>query len=127
MPRTYLNEANKLDIVELRAQKLSILKISKKIKKNYETIKSFLKRFKKRRSIQNRTSTGRPRKVNAKTPRRLLRHTRSHRRDSVLKIQADLGLSQISPSTINRTLLGAGLKSYKPTKKPHLTVKQRIG
>ena len=72
MTRSYLTEAIKLDIIELTAQKWSLRKISKKIKKPFETIRSFIQRYKKSKSIQNKKSTGRCPKLDSKSKRRLL-------------------------------------------------------
>jgi transposase len=124
MPRTYLNEANKLTIVELRAKNWSILEISKKIKKKYGTIRSFLQRYKKSKTIKNGKSTGRPPKLSAKTRRQILRHMKTHRRDTVSKIRQDLAINSVSRVTINRLLTDNGFKSHKLTRKPHLTPQQ---
>ena len=127
MTRSYLTEATKLDIIELTAQKWSLRKLSKKINKPFETIRSFIQRYKNSKSIQNKNSTGRRPKLYSKSKRRLLRHVKSHRRDTLRKIHEDLQLQRVSKDTVNRILLKAGLKSCKPMKKPSLTPKHRAG
>lgn len=127
MTKRYLSEANKLTIIEYRAQKWTINEISKKTKKNYGTVRSFLQRYKKKKTIQNKKSTGRPRKLDDKTKRRLLRHVKTHRKDTVNKIRYDLQVTHLSRRSVERAVLQAGLKSYSVTKKPQLSKQQRDG
>lgn len=125
MAKRNLTESTKLKIVELIAQKWSLRKISKKIKKSFGTVRSFVQRYRKSGSIQNKKSTGRPPKLTPKTKRLLLRHVKNNRKDSVKKIRENLQLHNVTKMTINNTLVKAGLKSHKATRKPLLTPKQR--
>ena len=83
MARSYLPESKKLEIVELRAQKMTISEMSKKIRRNFGTVRSFLQRYKKRKSIQNRKPTGRPPKITEKTKRQIVRHVKNNRRYTI--------------------------------------------
>ena len=125
MARSYLPESKKLEIVELRAQKMTISEISKKIRRNFGTVRSFLQRYKKRKSIQNRKPTGRPPKITEKTKRQIVRHVKNNRRDTIQQIRNDLRLVDVSREAVNKIVLQSGLKSCKPSKKPLLSKKQR--
>ena len=70
---TLLSEAEKITILREDALNLSILKISKKIRRNESTIRPFLNRFKARKSLQNYKSTGRPSKITVSERRFLTR------------------------------------------------------
>lgn len=120
MAKSHLNEKEKLTIIELKSKNAKIITISKRIKRNESTVRTFLKRYRKNKTLVNRRQTGRPRKLTPKQRRRLLREAKINRRHSVKKIRSDLGLEHVCESTINRALVAADLKSYIPVKKPKL-------
>jgi transposase len=125
MTRSYLTEKDKLQIIELKAKKMSLIKISNKIKKNYGTVTAFYRRYKKRKTITNATSTGRPPKVTKRMRRNVVRAAKKCRTASVSQIRQDLNITEVTRRTINNIMLDVGLVSLKPTKKCKLTEPQR--
>jgi len=125
MVKSFLSERDKLMIVEHKAKNWKISEISKKIKRNESTVRTFLKAYKARKSLKNRKSTGRPRKITPKQRRRLIRHVKKNRRQDIETIRENIDFTHVTGRTINNELLQVGLKSYKPTKKPKITKAQK--
>ena len=82
MARSHLTEAIKLEIVALNSKKMKVAKISKKVKKSYNTVKDFITRYSERKSIQNRRPPGRPRKLSSRDQRKVIRHAKTNRKQS---------------------------------------------
>ena len=86
-------------------------------------------RAKKRLEFQGTTSPrrkgrcGPKRKTSAETDRWLVRHVQKNRRRSSKQLAVDLQErnTTVSSVTVRRRLLEAGLRSYRPLKKPRLT------
>ena len=87
MARSHLTEAIKLEIVALNSKKMKVAKISKKVKKSYNTVKDFITRYSERKSIQNRRPPDRPRKLSSRDQRKVIRHAKTNRKQSVMEIR----------------------------------------
>lgn len=120
MPHRLLSEKEKLCILREEARHIPILSISKKIRRNFSTVYNFLKRYKERGTIQNRTSTGRPKKLTLRETRRAIRTIKKSRSASIKSLK-EISQIRAGRSTINRAVKAKGYDSRKPSTKPKLT------
>ena len=102
-----LSNDEKCRIVELKATNLGYKSIAKEVQRPRSTIQNFLKRYRKRKSIKNRISEGRPRKITERTKRQIKRSSIIDPWKSSNEIKSDLELD-ISTRSIRRILFDCG-------------------
>ena len=126
--RRELNDSLKTAIIALKAQNMSIRKISESLSIPKSTVGDFLKHFEKENSIKYTKRIGRPKKNFDKMMKTIIKMVENDRKMTSNEIARDLDSFyniKISPSTIRRRLVKEGLCSRKVVLKPKLSEKQK--
>ena len=103
--------------------------IAREVGVHRNTVYGIIKRFCERGNLDNRKSTGRPRKTNARDDRVLYRLVRENRRSSAQKLRRDWlrNLNVVlSHRTVNRRLQSRGYKARRMVKVPKLTIRAKV-
>jgi len=99
----YLTEFEKVRIIELRNQNLSIREISHKIRRPKSTIGDVLKKWRETKSISPKKKSGRPYSLTPRDIRRAKLLALRNRRLSAKKLIHELGL-KTTPKTLKNHL-----------------------
>ena len=103
--------------------------IAREVGVHRNTVYGIIKRFCERGNLDNRKSTGRPRKTNARDDHVLYRLVRENRRSSAQKLRRDWlrNLNVVlSRRTVNRRLQSRGYKARRMVKVPKLTIRAKV-
>ena len=126
--RKELSESLKTAIIVLKEKNYSMRQISKDLSISKSTISKFWRYFLSNNTIHYKKRAGRPKVLDDKIMKKVIKNVELNREKSSNEIAKDLkddyGIS-ISSSTIRRRLLKEGLNSRKIINKPKLTKKQK--
>lgn len=103
-------------------------KIAHHLKKSRSTIQSFLKRYRLRRSIINKTSGGRPKVLDSAQVKRLIAFVKNNPKKSLRDYKEKFAIP-LTEVTISKYLKSKGYRRYRQRKKPKLyepIMKQRL-
>lgn len=112
----------KATIIDLHKKGQGYRKISKTLSIPIPTIQGVVRRFQQRGHVGNADRPGRPRKLPARSVRKVVRKVEQYPRTTLGEIQDDLaneGL-KVSKDTISRTIRTAGLQARRPRRTPFL-------
>ena len=113
-----LNEQEKVTILQMQDRKVSIQKISKKIKRNWNTVKNFLQKWTNTKSFAWNKGSGHPPKLSKRDKNMIIRESIKNRFDSSKKIKENLDVN-VTCRTVRNVLISRGLRARKPVKKPY--------
>jgi transposase len=103
-------------------------KVAQRFKVSKSGVGKLVKRFKRRGTVENAKSPGRPQKVGVRTKNLLIRLSKDDPRKTATTLLNDLkdrGLLDCSVDTVKRILRQANLFGRRPVKKPMISVKNR--
>ena len=120
--RKQLSNDVKSRIIGKYKENCSVRNISEQLNVPRSTVHDIISKFRKDGTVFNRLRTGRPRKVDVRTTRRIVRQVHENPRITRKAIKDDLEQSgvQISLSTVSNILHRAELKGRRPRKTPLL-------
>jgi transposase len=116
------------NIISLSAEGLSQAKIAKRVKCSRKGVQYTIKRYNDTGSLENKPLPGPKMKTSPRGDRRIARIALSNRKltsSQICDIYNCKENVKISPATVRKRLIQAGLKGCKARKKPWLTEKNR--
>jgi transposase len=120
----HINYDQKTNILILQTQKKGPSAIAKELKLPKSTIFNFLKRYQKRGTVYNNYHGGnKPKSIDERTERRLVRNAISNRRKTTRQLKDMLDL-ECDIRTIRNTLKRNQIRPRRPRKKPSLDKNQ---
>ncbi|XP_076029868.1 uncharacterized protein LOC143018394 [Oratosquilla oratoria] len=127
MGKKELSEDLRLWIVDAHKQGKGYKKISKQFEVPVAMVQSIIKKFKNFGTVKNLMGRGQKAKMSVRDGRKLVRKVADNPRITSKALLSDLKKSgtNISRSTLKRTLHRAGLRGCRPRKTPLLTAKHR--
>jgi len=121
-----LTSEKRAQIVILHKERQSSRTIAKKLSVSQTAVVKALKRFEEQKDFKSRSRSGRPKLTSVRMDIAIVKAAKFSPRASASAIQARLPASERgkpSTRTIRRRLFDAGLKSYRPARKPKLSAK----
>ena len=116
----------RLRIIELTNEHTSQREIARVLSLSLSGVQKVIEKHKKGFGIANRPKSGRPRKMTARTVRKLTIASKQNPLKTASQLRRDVGLTDVvSNSTVKRTLRENGLFGRVAVRKPCLTQKQR--
>lgn len=113
--------ANKQIIIDLRNEGKSLGEIAKIVKRPRSSIQYVLEQFKKTKTIANKPRSGRPKKIDSRTEKRLIRSVEEDHKQSAPVIAGQLKTTDgidVCPQTIRNVLKRNGYNGRVSRKKP---------
>jgi len=119
----HLSEAEKLHIIEGRAQNHSVGKIAGELGRSKSTVSAFHKKWRSANTLARASGQGRKRKTNERDDRLIMSCVKQNRFVTTTEIQANQRLPRLSLSTIRARIKETGeFASYWATKKPFISL-----
>jgi transposase len=112
-----LNDVEKGQVIELDHLGLSQGLITDRLGRTKSTVGAFLKRYYERGTTENSPAPGRPTKVTEQLKRRLLRHTKSNRRQPLAELRNEVA-PELSIRTVKRVLRNENVRKWKAASIP---------
>lgn len=118
----------------LRAEALSLSRagksvgyISREVKRGRSTVYNWLKKYTRFNALHDRPRSGRPRKLDARTERKVVKYARDPKLGSKRSISRKLRSEgvEVGPGTVRNTLIRRGLRSVHPQPRPRLIPRVR--
>ena len=126
--RPRLSQEARVRVVVLAEEGYSMNKIAQRLQIGRRTVQEIVKKHKETGSVKDREGRGRKKKTSNREDGCIIKASLKDRRKSSTILCKDINANLdivISPRTIRRRLLEAGLKSCRAKKKPLLSVKAR--
>ena len=116
---SYLTDFEKGQIVALREKNLSFYEIGHLLLRPKSTIQSFYNRSQKRGDAKNLPFTGRPKIIDPRTRRRLVRESKKARRQPLSELRNAI-VPHASVKTVKRALASVNIKKWRARKRAFL-------
>jgi transposase len=131
MGKKNVSEGIKWQIIGLAQDETnSNRKISKIVDVSEKCVRTTLKNYKNNNNVKDLPRSGRPSKLNARDKSLIFREVRKDPRKSLKDLTSEFNFSRHTHSvcieTVRKALKQKGIGSYKPLRKPLLTVRDRI-
>lgn len=115
-------------IIKLHKEKKSLRQIAKIVGKTHSTVQSVVKKFEMTGSVNTLPRSGRPKILNSRDRRNIIRKVNENPRISAPKLAVDVELEIgkiVHPENIRRILRKSGLNGRIPRKKPFISLENR--
>lgn len=124
--RQQLSEGDKIDILTMRSDGVSIREIARITSRNPSCISRFLRRMSDERRISRKPGSGRPRKTSDMTDRLIVRCILKNRFVAATQVARNLSFQNLSVDTIRRRIKASGeFSCYWAARKPALSKKPK--
>ena len=120
----------KCQVVGLNKSDLSNRKIGRQLETSECSVRTTLKNYNEFGTVKDKNRSGRPKKMSERDENKAIMLARRNPNISISEIASDLdtalGAHQVSRSTITKLMKKKHLNSYLTTKKPLLSIKDRL-
>src|SRR6185369_4506371 len=111
-------------IIALWKNGLKIAEIARQMELPDSTVRSFIKRYDERGTLENQPRPGRPSVITERQKRLLVHETMKNRSTSLHELTTNIGL-EVSKTTVSSCLHDVGIGSYVAAKKPFISNENR--
>ncbi|XP_055903333.1 uncharacterized protein LOC129939369 [Eupeodes corollae] len=116
-------------VIKLKNEGMSMAKIGKSLDLSKASVQTIIKNYNETGHYDSRPRSGRPRKLDDRTMRKVVRKVVENPKQSAIKLAAELQSFEsitVHPETVRRVLKRSGLSSRVARKKPLISSKNRI-